>query len=118
MLKSSDVSTGYQSYFVISAEAASLCNKKLTKTGIGKYLKEMSNPIIICDCQAFQKYFICIHSLGLAVNFLFFGQIFIFSGTDFRFFGTYFRFFGTYFRFFRKYFRFSGEEKIIFWGIF
>ena len=74
------MSTRHQSYFVKSTDAASLlhmCRKKLTKTGIGKYLKEISNPKIICDSPAFQKGFICIQSLGLAVNFVFFGTDFL-----------------------------------------
>ena len=49
---------------------------------------------ITCDCPAFQKYFICKHSLGLAVNFLFWDRSF-FSGTTIIFSGTTFIFSGT-----------------------
>jgi hypothetical protein len=47
---------------------------------------------IICDCPAFQKYFICKHSLGLAVNFLFWDRFYYFWD-NFYFFWDNFYFF-------------------------
>ena len=81
------------------------------QTPTANWLERKKDQKIICDCPAFLKDFICIHSLGFAVNFLFWDRFCIFWDGFYISWDRFQIFWGKNLYFSGTFFDYSGEKK-------